>query len=230
MNNKLSNNEELVVRLLYTNQYDSDMIPSSIFTEGVKERLLDYNLIVLNTDGKYILTGKAKEIIETNGFVVVYPLANEQGVVTDYNKTLESMSNDAIKALGLSIINTRQFTRWGKLVNIMLYNNLISSFEYYRNHEHPIEAISQYKLDVDMAQGRLDRELDKLFRSVKNYRLPKPIKIAMVDEDTVYLTEIISHIEFKIKVGNKEQIVNNAGGLYYISSGVKELIIKGYYK
>ena len=107
---KLTKQQELLIRLLDYGT-NSSMLPDDLFTETNKEELLSLNLIIKIGENDYSITQKAKTIIETGGFIIKYPLADDKGNVSNYNDTLKNMSETALRALGLSIINTETIKR-----------------------------------------------------------------------------------------------------------------------
>ena len=58
---------------------------------------------------------------------------NEEGVVLNYKDVLQSCSLKSAKALGLSIINTQFYKKWGKYNNLVLLKELDQTKDYYRN-------------------------------------------------------------------------------------------------
>jgi hypothetical protein len=134
MENKLSNSEIIVLRLLYSKEIISSEIPEIFFSELEKINLLELELISFNNDlDQYELTEKAVNIIETGGYIVKYPMHNEEGVVLNYKDVLQSCSLKSAKALGLSIINTQFYKKWGKYNNLFLFKELEQTNHYYRN-------------------------------------------------------------------------------------------------
>lgn len=86
-------------------------MPDDLFTDENRDELMSLNLIMRTGENEYSITQKATAIIETGGFIIKYPLADDKGNVSNYNDTLKNMSETALRALGLSIINTETVKR-----------------------------------------------------------------------------------------------------------------------
>lgn len=84
-------------------------MPSEIFNEKTKDRLLYLNLIQLddNKEVKWSLTKQGYKALETK-IAIKYPL-HVKGKIGDYNKVITTMSDGAKNALLCSQINNHFF-------------------------------------------------------------------------------------------------------------------------
>ena len=85
--------------------------------EKTKLNLMNLGLIQLAAPGVYRLTSKGNTTIEQGGYIIKYPMTAENGIVLNFRAILEGYSSSALHALGLSIINTESYKRWGKHTN-----------------------------------------------------------------------------------------------------------------
>ena len=177
MENKLSNNEIIVLRMLYSGLIESHNIPKCYFDVKEKDNLCRLDLIELTSSQRYILTKKAINMLTTGGFVVKYPLSTDKGNVSNFKNTLQDMSPKASRALGLSIINSEFYKKWGKNTNYDLYNKIEESIEYYRKFDHPLTRLKSYLLDVEDKIDKYNQVLLEEFDKVINFDLVQPIQI-----------------------------------------------------
>jgi hypothetical protein len=232
MENKLTNNEVITLRLLYSNQILSKDIPPFFFGEDEKNNLTDLGLIEIVEDGKYELTEKAITAIETGGYIIKYPLANEDGVVMNYKDVLESCTPSSAKALGLSIINTQFYKKWGKYNNMILLRELEETRDYYRKFEHPIATIEAFRNDIDQAKSRYERAINSELLKIKDFELSKPLRIGITaDGKRIELVEIINNKTAKFKIDDSELVTANynTDTDFYLSSQHKHQIIRQFY-
>lgn len=233
MESKLSNNEIIVLRLLYSKEVISSEIPQTFFSDVEKERLTELDLIIFNKENdQFELTEKAINVIETGGYIIKYPMHNEDGVVLNYKDVLDSCSSKSAKALGLSIINTQFYKKWGKYNNLILYKELEQAKDYYRNFEHPIAKIESFKSDIDLAESKYERVLQSELVKIKDFQLSKPLLIGItVDGHKIELLKLIDSKTGLFKIGNGEPIVLNTNDNvdFYLSKSHKHQIIRQYY-
>jgi hypothetical protein len=235
MENKLSNNEEIVIRLLYTQRILSSEIPPIFFGEDEKKNLLELGLITLEEDSEiesYVVTEKAANIIETGGYIIKYPLHNDEGVVLNYKDVLNSCTPKSARALGLSIINTQFWRNWGKTTNMILHKELQDSIDYYRTFDHPISKITSYKNDIDLATARYEKVIDFEFNKIKDFDLIKPIYLGSnVHNQKIELKKIINPKTGLFKIGTTDDVIVNFddNNDFYLSKNHKYEIIRQYY-
>lgn len=229
---ELSNNEILVLRLLYSKQLESDTIPSIFFGKEEKERLTDLALLDLDLDKKYRLTDKAIKLIEDGGYIIKYPLSTEEGTVLNYKEVLNQMSPKAARALGLSIVNTEFYKKWGKHNNLTLLNLLQDTISYYRSFDHPVSKIEQYQEDVKTSQSNCDRAIHSEFQKIENFLLIKPIKLG-VDSNgkKMKLVKILSKNKAEVIIGDSKEsiIININDSELILTSNDKTNIVRQYY-
>jgi hypothetical protein len=233
MESKLSNNEIIVLRLLYSKEVISSEIPVSFFSSNERNNLLNLDLIIFNEElDQFELTEKAINVIETGGYIIKYPMHNEDGVVLNYKDVLDSCSSKSAKALGLSIINTQFYKKWGKYNNLILYKELDQARDYYRNFEHPIAKIESFKIDIDIAESKYERILQFEMIKIKDFTLSKPLFIGItIDGHKIELLKIIDSKTSLFKIGNNEPIILNTNDNidFYLSKNHKHQIIRQYY-
>lgn len=233
MENRLSNSEIIVLRLLYSKEIISSEIPEIFFSELEKINLLELELISFNNDlDQYELTEKAVNIIETGGYIVKYPMHNEEGVVLNYKDVLQSCSLKSAKALGLSIINTQFYKKWGKYNNLVLLKELDQTKDYYRNFEHPIAKIESFKSDIDLAESKYEKVLYSELIKIKDFELSKPLLIGItIDGHKIELLKLIDSKTGLFKIGNNDPMILNTNDNYdfYLSKNHKHQIIRQYY-
>ena len=226
----LSNNEEIVLRLLYSGNLKSSEIPKVYFGEDEKETLVVLKLIMQNSQNEYVLTDSAIEVIEKGKFIIKYPLHNEQGVVMDFVGILNSYSKEGLAALGLSIINTESYTRWGKYNNLALYAALQNTMFYYNSFEHPVARIAIYQEEIQKAISNLEKVLALELAKIKPFTLPKPVSLNVNSTgETIYLVEYINELEGKIRVGTTETLISFNDPMYSLTNYHIEAIVKQYY-
>lgn len=227
---KLSNNEEIVLRLLYSEQLNSADIPFTFFGVEEKENLIRLKLINLIEKGKYGLTAKAIEIIETGGFIIKYPLHNENGVVMNFVDILQSYSKPALKALGISIINTKSFKKWGKFNNLKLFEELKEVIQYYDNFEHPTNKIKKYHNNIIEAQSIYEKVLIMELAKIASFKLINPLPLNMFyDENPIKLIEFKDLKEGTIKQGGLEILISFEDPQYKLTTIMMHQIIQQYY-
>lgn len=225
---KLSVKAEIIIRMLYLG-FPSKDLPPDVFNEREKEHLIALKLITLSTQG-WILTKKAITAIETGGFIVKYPLTTEKGVVLNFIEVLNSYSKDAAKALGLSVLNTRIYERWGKDINNTLYDVMKNTQDYYASHMAVSTRMDTYLDRVRAAQSDYEKLLDTELDKIEQFKLLKPIKLGLNGTGNVMLlTEYISP---------KEGILGNTGlklpvplddPKYALTTYMKHELISQYY-
>jgi hypothetical protein len=226
--NKLSNNEEAVIRLLYS----ETKTLQEIFTPQVRERLIDLNLINLKSDGTYNITDKALSIIENGGFIIKYPLSTDTSVVMNFRDTLLNMSKPALKALALSIKNTEVYKQWGKFLITEFYHIFKDSIEYYKTFDNPLTRLDWYKSNIEDTEALYERQVNIEFSSIENFDLTYPIDVRKDDIGRqVTLTKIIDNKtgEFLIAASREPIVVNFDYSNYYLPLSTKHKIIKQYY-
>jgi len=182
---KLTNNEELVLRLLYSNKMKSKDIPVSLFDVEEKDRLLGLKLLTLMPDGYYELTNSAISIIENGGFIIKYPMFSEQGVVLSFAETLKSYSKPALKALSSNILSTKVYKIWGKDNNIKLYEALKDTMKYYDTFGHPLTRAEKYRNNISEAQSEYEKLLLVELSKIEPFKLTKPISLGMQSNGVV---------------------------------------------
>jgi hypothetical protein len=233
MEDKLSNNEIIAIRLLYSEQINSNDIPESFFDDKEKNNLLELGLIEYNDDtDQFVLTEKAVTVIETGGYIIKYPMHNEEGVVLNYKDVLQSCSAKSAKALGLSIINTQFYKKWGKYNNLILYKELEQTKDYYRNFEHPIAKIEAFKADIDTAESKYEKVLQYELIKIKDFYLMKPLLIGItIDGQRIELIKVIDYRTGLFKIGDNEPMIMNTNDNidFYLSKSHKHQIIRQYY-
>jgi hypothetical protein len=233
MENKLSNNEIIVIRLLYSGQILSTEIPESFFDDKEKTNLMELGLIDHNEEtDQFALTEKAVNIIETGGYVIKYPMHNEEGVVLNYKDVLNSCSTKSAKALGLSIINTQFYKKWGKYNNLILYKELEQTKDYYRNFEHPIAKIEAFKADIDTAESKYEKVLQNELIKIKDFELSKPLLMGItIEGHKIELLKVIDSKSGLFKIGdNQPMVINTNDNIdFYLSKNHKHQIIRQYY-
>ncbi len=228
--NKLSNNEELVLRLLYSGKLDSTTIPEIFFGTTEKDTLIRLNLLELTGEGKYILTTKARETIETGGFIVKYPLHNEEGVVMNFVDILNSYSKEALKALGLSIINTESYKRWGKFNNINLSAALKETIQYYNSFGHPLSRIDNYRDEILEAESTYEKALIVELSKIEPFKLVKPVPLGVhANGNTINLIELISPNTGIIKQGTLKMSVRFSDPQYKLTTYMMHQLLHQYY-
>lgn len=235
LNNKLSNNEMIVLRLLYSKQVTSSQIPKVFFDVAEKDNLVSLGLIALKPDNEYVLTEKAINVIETDAFIIKYPLATEKGTVLNYKDVLNNMSSSAARALGLSVINTDFHKKWGKQTNTLLYDKLKETMLYYRDFNHPLSIIYDYEADVIKADEAYSNELHKQLARVDSIVIMENSDINLVDLTTGETLKLISYHPI-----NKIQVLNSKKELELIdleiydkvrlTDAVKKTIVVKYWK
>jgi len=227
--NFLSNNAEISLRLLYSGHLKSEEIPNTFFGEEEKQTLVSLNLIAEVAPNSYQLTENGIEVIETGKFIIKYPLHNE-GVVMNFVDILNSYSKEALRALGLSIINTETYKRWGRFNNVTLLEHLQDTVFYYNSFEHPTTRINLYKDEIAKTKSTYEKVLMLELEKIKRFILHKPIRLCVnKDGERVELIEYISIHEAKVKEGEKEILVSFDDLSYALTSYHIEDIINQYY-
>lgn len=230
MKNFLSNNEELVLRLLYSGQLKSSEIPKIFFGPDERDTLIALKLIMQIDSNEYVLTDTALEVIEQGKFIVKYPLHNEQGVVMDFLGILTSYSKPALTALGLSIINTETYKKWGKYNNVTLLAHLQDTMFYYNSYEHPLKRIAIYQEEIQKAHSNLEKVLTVEIAKIKPFTLSKPVSLGVNNAgETIYLIEYVNVVEGKVLEGQKETIISFTDPMYSLTTFHVQEIIQQYY-
>ena len=190
---RLTDKEEIVIRMLNMGKLSKD-IPADILDKETKDRLLGLDMIGLNTPGNYILTKKAVGVLETGGFIVKYPMTTEDGVVLNFNRILTGYSTDALKALGLSVINTGAYKRWGRYNNVALYSIMKDTMAFYAKFDHVTTRLSSYLSKILEAQSDYEKILNVELSKISNFKLLKPITLGTKSSNgsPIILTEFIS--------------------------------------
>ena len=231
MNSNLTNNEEIVLRMLYSNYYTSKDIPGHFWGPREKDNLISLNLVELHTNGLYTLTEKAYDVLKTKQFIVKYPLSTEGGIVLNYNDTLKQFSPKASKALGLAIINTEFYKKWGKHNNLQLLSLLNQTKFYYRSTAHPISRIEQYRDDIIFAKSNYEQALNIEMRKIKDFSLLKPLHLGFnSDKKWVQLVKIINSKTGAFLLDRTENVVKQFSDTdYYLSLNTMHNIIRQYH-
>jgi hypothetical protein len=228
--NKLSNNEELVLRLLYSGHLDSKNIPEVFFGPEEKENLIGLGLLEMQGSGKYILTDKALETLETGGFIVKYPLYNEQGVVMNFVDILNSYSKDALRALGMSIINTESYKRWGRHNNLALFKLLKETINYYDSFSHPLSKLDTAREYIIEAQSNYEKTLLVELAKIAPFKLLKPVILGTHSNGTpIRLIEFVSDKEGVVREGALEVNISFDDPQYRLTSHMMHQIIRQFY-
>lgn len=229
---KLTNNEEIVLRLLFSGKMNSLSIPEEFFGEEEKEGLTGLGLLSLNPDATYTLTEKAMEAVASGGFIVKYPLHDEQGVVMNFVDILNSYSNQALKALGKSILSTEIYKRWGKQNNEDLLQALKESAQYYSNFEHPVTTLANYSKETCEAQSNYEREVKKEFSRITLFTLKYPISLGLDSAGNFrFLVEYLGSNKGHVLVGNTILLIDfNTDSDYIMTTHVKHAIVEQFYE
>ena len=210
----LSINERRSLLLLY-NAPGEELMTSSSIPEiflGVEEiaNLLRYDMVEKSGD-EYIITDKAKKVIDDYAFVVVYPLAQEDGSVTNFNKVLETQQNKAARALVYAILNTDHHKKWGEYLVKRMYTKLDKSVKYYRSHKNPMVQLRESSRELADSKTAFNSTVNREFEKITNFSLSTDVKFA----DT-FLTHIHDHTTGKDASGNNVDLSTLAAAERYI--------------
>ena len=234
-NQKLDNKEEILLRVLY--EYTEGIprdLHASIFTENSERSLIDLGLVEeIQQEGQVIarLSEKGMKLVEDGGYIIKYPLASESGSVSTFLNVLSSMEPTAARALGKSIIASKLHVKWGKQVNLELFEILVNTIEYYRTFIHPVARLDELSNDISKAESRLEKELISEMAKIEEFTLPRSINLGLNSQnERTSLVGIIGNNLATFNVNGKEEVGNyllEAG--FYLPQYIKKLVIREYY-
>lgn len=225
----LGNNEELVLRWLYSGFESSKSIPQHFFGEKEKENLLQLKLISLDSQGFYHLTPKAVEVLENRGFIIKYPLHDENGVVMNFVSILNNYSDKALRALGLSILSTESYKRWTKKVNNKFFEALKESMHYYNSKEHPLTRLDIYHKAALEAETIYISVLDAEVAKITPFKLANPILLGHQDGKEVKILEVTDSNEYTVQKGDIAMSYSQGNSGLIMTSVVKMQLIRQFF-
>ncbi len=114
------NNEEMLI--LYALSTDAKL-NIELYTEEIKHKFLELNLVMLDSNSNWYLTEQGKKAIDSK-ILIKYPLGKN---VTSFDKAISTMSNEAINALFCSLINHDSFSKINKKTKRTFFQYLLNT-------------------------------------------------------------------------------------------------------